>query len=120
MELTQLRYFAEAARLQHITRAAEQLHIAQPALTQALHRLEAELEVPLFVQRGRGVVLTPYGELLKERAQEILRSADALKGEMQQMAKTQSSTVHMNVLAASYIVTEAVIGFKQEKCRKEM
>ena len=56
MELTQLRYFAEAARLQHITRAAEQLHIAQPALTQALHRLEAELEVPLFVQRGRGVV----------------------------------------------------------------
>lgn len=115
MELTQLRYFAEAARLQHITRAAEQLHIAQPALTQALHRLEAELEVPLFVQRGRGVVLTPYGELLKERAQEILRAADALKGEMQQMAKTQSSTVHMNVLAASYIVTEAVIGFKQEK-----
>ena len=71
MELTQLRYFAEAARLQHITRAAEQLHIAQPALTQALHRLEAELEVPLFVQRGRGVVLTPYGELLKERAQGI-------------------------------------------------
>ena len=48
MELTQLKYFLKVAELQHITRASEELHIAQPALTQTIHRLEKELEVPLF------------------------------------------------------------------------
>ena len=49
MELTQLRYFLKVAELQHITKAANELYIAQPALTQTIHRLESELEVPLFL-----------------------------------------------------------------------
>ena len=61
MELTQLRYFLKVAELQHITRAAEELYIAQPALTQTIHRLENELEVPLFSAKGRNIVLTKYG-----------------------------------------------------------
>jgi DNA-binding transcriptional LysR family regulator len=56
MELTQLRYFLKVAELQHITRAAEELYIAQPALTQTIHRLENELEVPLFSAKGRNIV----------------------------------------------------------------
>lgn len=43
MELLQLRYFLVAAQYQHITKAAEHLRIAQPALSQSIHRLEAEL-----------------------------------------------------------------------------
>ena len=43
MELLQLRYFLVAAQYQHMTKAAEHLQIAQPALSQAIHRLEAEL-----------------------------------------------------------------------------
>ena len=58
MELTQLRYFLKVAELQHITRASEELHIAQPALTQTIHKLEKELEVPLFGIKGRNIVLT--------------------------------------------------------------
>ena len=46
MELLQLRYFLVAAQYQHMTKAAEHLQIAQPALSQAIHRLEAELGVP--------------------------------------------------------------------------
>ena len=53
MELLQLRYFLTAAEYQHITKAAEHLQIAQPALSQAIHRLEAELGVPLF-ERATG------------------------------------------------------------------
>ena len=45
MELLQLRYFLVAAQYQHMTKAAEQLQIAQPALSQAIHRLEIELGV---------------------------------------------------------------------------
>lgn len=114
-EMSQLRYFLEAARLQHMTKAAAKLHIAQPALTQAIHRLEAELEVPLFVPRGRGVVLTEYGMFLKERAQDILQSVDALRDEVSSMSAQENSIIRMNVLAASYIVTESVIAYKQSK-----
>ena len=51
MELTQLKYFLEVARTQHVTKSAETLNVAQPALTQAIHRLEKELDVPLFAQK---------------------------------------------------------------------
>ena len=58
MELTQIRYFLEVAESQHIPQSARKLHIAQPALTQAIHRLQPDLGVPLFMQSGRNIVLT--------------------------------------------------------------
>ena len=48
MELTQLRYFQTAAYYQHISRAAEELNISQPALSTMISRLEKEMGVPLF------------------------------------------------------------------------
>ena len=48
MELTKLRYFYVVAKHGHVTRAAEEIHIAQPALTKAIKLLEEELGVPLF------------------------------------------------------------------------
>ena len=50
MELTQLTYFLTVAQMQHMTRAAEALHIAQPALTKSVQRLESELGVPLIAR----------------------------------------------------------------------
>ena len=64
MELTQLTYFLTVAQMQHMTRAAEALHIAQPALTKSVQRLESELGVPLIARKGRGIALTPYGQRL--------------------------------------------------------
>ena len=55
MELLQLRYFLVAAQYQHMTKAAEHLQIAQPALSQAIHRLEAEPGVPLFEKKNRSI-----------------------------------------------------------------
>lgn len=113
MELTQLRYFLEVAKTQHVTKSAETLHVAQPALTQAIHRLENELEVPLFSSKGRNIVLTPYGKYFYEKLEPLLKSLNELPENLKEMAKTENATIHLNVLAASSLVTEAIIEYQK-------
>lgn len=113
MELTQLRYFLAVAETEHMTRSAERLHIAQPALTQAIRRLERDLGVPLFAPRGRGIALTPYGIDLRDHLAPLLAELDAIPARMQTMAHLEEATIHLNVLAASALVTEAVIAYRQ-------
>ena len=78
MELTQLKYFYAVAENLHVTKTAEQLHIAQPALTQSIRRLENELGYPLFAAKGRNIILTEYGRYLKEQLAPLLRQLDSL------------------------------------------
>lgn len=112
MELNQIRYFLEVARTQHMTRSAERLHIAQPALTQTIRRLEKELGVPLFAPKGRGIVLTEYGKYLQTQLQPIASKLEKLPAELQEMATPENETIHLRVLAASSLVTEAIIEYK--------
>ena len=113
MELTQLRYFLEVAKTQHVTKSAETLHVAQPALTQAIHRLENELEVPLFSSKGRNIVLAPYGKYFYEKLEPLLKNLSELPENLREMAKTENATIHLNVLAASSLVTEAIIEYQK-------
>ena len=81
MELRHLRYFAAVARTCHFGRAAEQLHVAQPALSHAIRQLEAELDAILFTRTTRQVSLTPAGEFLRSEATRILSDVDdAIRG----------------------------------------
>lgn len=114
MEISQLRYFRQVAQSQHMTRSAEKLHIAQPALTKSIHKLEEELEVPLFVNRGRNIVLTEYGKYLLQELTPILEDLDRLPEKVRSMAKTENETVRLRVAAASTLVTEAVIEYKKQ------
>ena len=75
MELRQLAYFLAIAEEHNFTRAAQRIPIAQPAISQQIHRLEAELSETLFVRDRRGVRLTPAGEALLPHAQAMLASA---------------------------------------------
>jgi len=72
MELRQLHYFVKVAQKEHVTQAAEELHVAQSAVSRQIHQLEEELGVKLFVQKGRNVQLTPVGHLFLKRAEVIL------------------------------------------------
>jgi DNA-binding transcriptional LysR family regulator len=63
MEWHQLEYFRLVAQLQHITHAAEQLSISQPALSRSISKLEEELGFPLFDRRGKNVILNHYGQI---------------------------------------------------------
>jgi LysR family transcriptional regulator, transcription activator of glutamate synthase operon len=76
VELRQLQYFVKVAKLQHVTRAAEALHVAQSAVSRQIHRLEEELGVRLFMQKGRNVQLTAVGQLFLRRAESLLTDLD--------------------------------------------
>jgi DNA-binding transcriptional LysR family regulator len=75
MELRQLAYFLAIAEERNFTRAAQRIPIAQPAISQQIHRLEAERSETLFVRDRRGARLTPAGEALLPHAQAMLASA---------------------------------------------
>ncbi|HTW52192.1 MAG TPA: LysR family transcriptional regulator [Stellaceae bacterium] len=76
MELRSLHYFVRIAELGSITRAAAHLHVAQPALTRHVQRLEEELNVALFTRANRGVRLTEAGQKLLDGATRILRDIE--------------------------------------------
>jgi LysR family nitrogen assimilation transcriptional regulator len=83
MDLRQLRYFASVARAGSFSRAAEELRIAQPALSRRIRELEETLGKPLLVRHGRGVRLTAAGALVLQRAEEIQQLVAQLEAESQ-------------------------------------
>lgn len=113
MELTQLYYFFVAAQYEHITKASRALNIAQPALTQAIRRLEDELELSLFDRKGRGIVLNQYGKIVMEHASEIFVQINQMKNDLARLAGNENHTIHLNILAASRMVTDILIAYKK-------
>ncbi|MFM7604596.1 MAG: LysR family transcriptional regulator, partial [Prosthecobacter sp.] len=79
MELYQLGYFIEIAHQKHFTRAAERLRMAQPALSQQMKNLEAELGAILFIRGKKETQLTAAGKALLPRAEALLAQAEAAK-----------------------------------------
>lgn len=113
MELQQLRYFLEVANSQHISKSAQRLHIAQPALSQSIHRLERELGVKLFEAKGRNIVLTEYGKHLKNKIEPMLNTLDIIPNELKAMYDESYSIININVLAASTVITQAIIEYQK-------
>ena len=93
MELHHLRYFEAVARHGHVTRAARELHLAQPSLSKQLRLLEAELGVALFDRVGRRVELTEAGRLLLPYARRVLAEVVAAREAMEQYQNAQHGRV---------------------------
>lgn len=79
MELRQIQYFIEVAKLEHVTEASYVLNVAQSAVSRQIIKLEAELGVDLFIHEGRKVKLTPIGRVFlghMERMMSVIEKAE--------------------------------------------
>jgi len=93
MDLRQLRYFTAIAEAGSLSRASDRLHIAQPALSLHLAKLEEELGVALMLRNNRGVSLTPQGESLLRHAVRILKDCDATVSSFRSASTSPSGEV---------------------------
>jgi DNA-binding transcriptional LysR family regulator len=117
VELRHLRYFLALADELHFGRTAQQLHIAQPALSQQIQKLEREIGTELFLRNRREVRLSPAGAALRPHAERAIREAGtgaeaarrAAAGEIGQL------TVGFIETAASSLVPQAVRRFQAER-----
>src|ERR671936_2286455 len=85
MDVRQLRYFEAVARHRHFTHAADELHVAQSALSHQVRQLERELGIELLQRTTRSVQPTEAGELVAARARDVLAETEALKGEIDEL-----------------------------------
>lgn len=111
LNLVHLKVLAAVARHRSVTEAAKELHYSQPSVSHHLARLEAAVGVKVVQRIGRGIRLTPEGELLANRASEILGRVDAATSELAAQVGLQSGRVRVaaNSSALSTIVTKAAI-----------
>lgn len=93
MELQQLRYFQTVARLEHMTQAAEELNITQPALSRTISRLEEDIGVPLFERKGRHIRLNRYGEIFLAHLERSFLELDQAKKKINDMARIENLSV---------------------------
>lgn len=109
MELRHLRSFTVLAEERHFGRAAERLHIAQPALSQQIKQLERELGVPLFARSTRRVELTEAGLRFTEHARAVLDDVDRAADDMALIASGHAGRVSIGFVGtATYDVLPRV------------
>ena len=105
----QLQVFECIARHGSFTRAAEELHLAQPTVSAQIKKLSEALDVTLFEQIGRKVYLTEAGEVLLQGAQSILASLDATEDRINHLKGFTGGSLHMAVISTAQYFMPGVI-----------
>ena len=113
MELLQLYYFQVTARCEHMSLAARKLHIAQPALSQTIHRLEKELGAPLFDRIGKHIRLNDCGRIFLKYTDIALGALEDARSEIKETLAISDQSVTLCVLAASSLMSGFLGEFTQ-------
>ena len=93
MDIRDLRYFCLTAELEHVSKAADKLGIAQPYLTKIIGQIETEFGAELFDKAGRKIKLNSYGEVFYQNAKKIMADVDNLYTEMDFVLQKQRRTI---------------------------
>ena len=97
MELYQLRSFLEVVGTRNLTKAATNLHMSQSALSSQIKLLEEEFGISLFERTSKGMVLSEKGRLLLSFVEDVVESANTLKGKVQQVAARTTGTFRLGL-----------------------
>ncbi|MEH7094477.1 LysR family transcriptional regulator [Neobacillus vireti] len=95
METRQINYFLEVAKREHVTEAADVLHVAQSSVSRQIFNLEDELGVELFIREGRRVKLTPLGKIFYERMKQVWNMMEDAKREVEEYLDPEKGTVRI-------------------------
>ncbi|WBL16605.1 LysR family transcriptional regulator [Sutcliffiella sp. NC1] len=115
MDFRQIRYFMEVAVREHMTEAADALHVAQSSVSRQIVNLENELGVDLFIREGRRVRLTPIGKIFFERMKHAMNVMDDAKREVEEYLDPEKGTIRIAFpvsLAANTLPT-VIYAFRQ-------
>ena len=94
-DLRQLRHFVALAEHGHFARAAEAVHLSQPALSRSIQALESSLGCALVNRHSRGISLTAHGQLVLEHARRLLAGSQALSNAVSQLGNLASGEVRL-------------------------
>ena len=113
LEFQQLNYFLAVARAENFTRAAEELGVSQSSLSRAIQKLEQQIGEPLFDRKPRSVTLTEIGELLRDRAKQIVALVEDTFTELSESAASGRIRLAVIPTIAPFFLPAALSEFAQ-------
>lgn len=113
MDLLQLQYFQITAQYEHITQAANILHISQPALSKTIKKLEEELGTELFDRRGKSIVLSENGRIFLSYVNTALRALSDGRKELRTRDQESFPDILLNAEVGADFLVPLVTGFNQ-------
>lgn len=103
MDLLQLSYFRVVARVEHMTKAAEELYIAEPSLSKTIRRLEKEIGVPLFDRQGRAIHLNQFGRAFLAHVETLFYELEEGQRKVRDMAGLEHGEVSLVAVSLIWI-----------------
>jgi LysR family transcriptional activator of glutamate synthase operon len=113
LNLLQLKYFQTVAHLEHITKAAEVLSIAQPSLSKTISQLEEDLGVPLFDRVGRQIRLNHFGKALLYRVERAFNELEQAQRELTDLEDGEQGVIELAIHAGTQLLPDLLRTFRK-------
>lgn len=116
LELRQIQYFIEVAKREHMTEAADALHVAQSAVSRQIVNLETELGVDLFIREGRNIRLTPIGKVFLKRMEQAMDVIGQAIREVEESLDPKKGTVRIGFPSslAAHLLPTIISAFRKQ------
>lgn len=120
MNIAQIRYFVTAAQVQNLSKAAELLHLSQPALSKSISKLEEELGTPLFIRSGKRIELNEQGKHFLEGAWVSLRTLDNMMLDLNELTLGAPARICVGMYQADETITPHLMAYAAEHPEVEL